>query len=79
VPREQAGGARTAEVCRRHGIAEARAIIARWRQDYNEVPPHSAHGGLTPEAAARRFAGDRLRTPDPLRRSPATIEPAKAL
>jgi putative transposase len=28
--------------------AEARAVIERWRRDYNQVRPHSAHGGLTP-------------------------------
>lgn len=60
-------------------LAEARSIIERWRQDYNQVRPHSAHSGLTPEAAHRRSAGDRLRNPDQLRRSPATIEPAEAL
>lgn len=58
-------------------LAEARSVIERWRQDYNQVRPHSAHGGLTPEAVARRSAGDRLRNPDLLRRPPATIEPAK--
>jgi putative transposase len=60
-------------------LAEARSVIERWRQDYNQVRPHSAHGGLTPEAARRRSAGDRLRNPDQLRRSPAIIEPAEAL
>jgi putative transposase len=60
-------------------LAEARSVIERWRQDYNQVRPHSAHGGLTPEAAHRRSAGDRLRNPDQLRRSPATTEPAEAL
>ena len=28
---------------------EARAVIERWRLDYNHVRLHSAHGGLTPE------------------------------
>ena len=60
-------------------LAEARSVIERWRQDYNQVRPHSAHGGLTPEAVRARSAGDRLRNPDQLRRSPATIEPAEAL
>ena len=60
-------------------LAEARTVIARWRQDYNQVRPHSAHGGLTPEAVARRSAGDRLRYPDQLRRSPATIGAAEAV
>lgn len=53
--------------------------VERWRQDYNQVRPHSAHGGLTPEAVHRRSAGDRLRNPDQLRRSPATIQPAEAV
>lgn len=40
-------------------LADARAVIERWRLDYNHVRPHSAHSGLTPEAmrlnpAARR-------------------------
>lgn len=60
-------------------LAEARSVIEQWRQDYNQVRPHSAHAGLTPEAAHRRSAGDRLRNPDQLRRSPATIEPTDAL
>jgi putative transposase len=55
-------------------LAEARAVIERWRLDYNQVRPHSAHGGLTPEAASIRSAGERLRNPDQLRRSPATID-----
>ena len=42
-------------------LAEARAVIERWRCDYNQVRPHSAHGGLTPEAAHLRSAG-----PEPL-------------
>lgn len=58
-------------------LAEARAVIERWRQDYNQVRPHTAHGGLTPEAAASRSAGDRLRDPDQFRRSPATIAAAE--
>jgi len=29
---------------------EARAVIERWRIDYNHVRAHSAYGGLTPEA-----------------------------
>jgi hypothetical protein len=50
-------------------LAEARAVIERWRQDYNRVQPHSAHGGLTPEAVLIRSAGDRLCNPDQRRRS----------
>ena len=60
------------------GLAEARAVIERWRRDYNRVRPHSAHGGLTPEAAHLRAAGARLRNPDQPRRAPATIEAREA-
>lgn len=42
-------------------LAEARAVIERWRIDYNHVKPHSAHGGLTPEAARLNPAAVRLR------------------
>jgi hypothetical protein len=58
-------------------LTEARAVVEGWRFDYNQVRPHSAHGGLTPQAAHLRSAGDRLRNPDHLRRSPATIEAPK--
>ncbi len=42
-------------------LAEARAVIARWRNDYNTARPHSAHGGLTPAEALKRAAADQLR------------------
>lgn len=42
-------------------LAEARAVIERWRLDYNHVRPHSAHGGLTPEAVRLNPAAGRLR------------------
>lgn len=29
-------------------LAEARSVIEYWRQDSNQVRPHSAYGGLTP-------------------------------
>ncbi len=45
-------------------LAEARAVIERWRQDYNAVRPHSAHDGLTPEAVRLNHAAGRLRNPD---------------
>lgn len=60
-------------------LAEARTVIEHWRRDYNQVRPHSAHNGLTPEAVRIRIAGDRLRNPDQLRRSPAPIQAAQAL
>ena len=43
-------------------LAEARAVIERWRQDYNTVRPHSAHGGRTPDAVRLDHAAGRLRT-----------------
>ena len=42
-------------------LAEARVLIERWRQDYNRVRPHSAHGGLTPETVRLNHAAGRLR------------------
>ena len=42
-------------------LAEARAVIERWRLDYNHVRPHSAHGGLTPEEVRLNPAIGRLR------------------
>jgi putative transposase len=56
-------------------IAEARVLIEAWRRDYNGVRPHSAHGGLTPNEALIQSAGDRLRNPNQLRRSPAIAAP----
>ena len=29
-------------------LRQARVVLATWQRDYNEVRPHSAHGGLTP-------------------------------
>ena len=43
-------------------LAEARVLIERWRQDYNRVRPHSAHGGLTPGAVPLNHAAGRLRS-----------------
>ena len=60
-------------------LAEALAVIERWRRDYNQVRPHSAHRGLTPEAAHLQSAGARLCNPDQLRRAPATIEAPEPL
>ena len=39
-------------------MAQARAVLAAWRQDYNNVRPHSKLGGLTPaEIAGQRGWG----------------------
>jgi transposase InsO family protein len=34
------------------GSLIARTVLASWQRDYNEVRPHSAHGGLTPTSLA---------------------------
>lgn len=33
---------------RRRSLAQARVIIARWRQDYNQARPHSSCGRIPP-------------------------------
>ena len=35
-------------------LAQARVVLAEWRDDYNTVRPHSRLGGLTPIEMARR-------------------------
>ena len=35
-------------------LAHARSELARWQADYNEVRPHSSHGGKTPAEVARQ-------------------------
>ncbi len=37
-------------------LAEVRACADRWREDYNEVRPHSGIGYLTPREFAAKFA-----------------------
>jgi putative transposase len=38
-------------------VAEARSVVAAWREDYNQVRPHSSLGQMTPvEFAASREA-----------------------
>jgi putative transposase len=56
-------------------MAEARAVIERWRLDYNHVRPHSALGGQTPDAVRLHPAAGRLRnligsTAQPLSKRP---------
>jgi putative transposase len=40
-------------------LTHARRLLDRWRRDYNQVWPHSAHGGLPPAQARRLAAGAR--------------------
>jgi putative transposase len=37
-------------------LAHARAVLAAWQRDYNEVRPHGSVGNLTPAAYARLSA-----------------------
>ena len=49
-------------------LANARAVIAAWRRDYNEVRPHSSCGRMPPAQFAvlhRQHAGDATPTPRP--------------
>src|SRR3546814_18156925 len=59
-------------------LAEARSVIERWRREYSQVRPHSAHGGLIPAAILIRSAGDRLRHPDRPPPTPPNTPPAAA-
>ncbi len=54
------------------GLDHARSAVARWIADYNHTRPHSALGYQAPATYAAQLPtmGDRLRHPDPLRRSP---------
>ncbi len=54
------------------GLDHARSATARWVADYNLERPHSAMGYQAPAVFAAQLTamGDRLRAPEPLRRSP---------
>ena len=54
------------------GLDHARSAVALWVADYNLERPHSALGYQAPAIYAAQLTamGDRLRNPDPLRRSP---------
>ena len=39
------------------GLAEARQLIEAWRQDYNQLCPHSSLGALAPAEYANRQGG----------------------
>lgn len=42
------------------GLADARATIAAWRKDYNEVRPHSALGNVAPTVFVERWRATRV-------------------
>jgi putative transposase len=60
ILREQEVGARTEFLNEEifEDLAHARRLFERWRRDYNQVRPHSAHG-LTPAGARLLAAGAR--------------------
>jgi len=39
------------------GLAEARQLIEAWRQDYNQLRPHSSLGALAPAEYANQQGG----------------------
>lgn len=49
-------------------LSHARSVLSSWRDDYNNLRPHSVIGGLTPADPARRVAPPRregtMTTPD---------------
>ncbi len=47
-------------------LAQARAVLAEWRDDYNTVRPHSKLGGLTPAEIAHRNASTKEHQPQGL-------------
>lgn len=38
-------------------LAEAKAVLAHWRDDYNRVRPHLSLGNQTPPEFARQWGG----------------------
>lgn len=48
-------------------LAQARLMLAAWRDDDNHLRPHGKLGGLTPAAYAARWAGDEELEERPLR------------
>lgn len=60
-------------------LADVRQALGRWRHDYNNVRPHSAHGGLTPATARQTLelldgsAPGALAKPQPMRYSAAGL------
>ncbi len=56
-------------------LADARAVISRWRHDYNHVRPHSDHSGLAPETVRLNHAAARLRDVNNCAARPLPSEP----
>ena len=50
-------------------LTEARAVIERWRVDYNTARPHGSLGQLTPEEFARKHRVSNTAVPESVRRS----------
>jgi len=46
-------------------LADVRDKLERWRQDYNQVRPHSALADHPPETFAARWAETAARRPEP--------------
>ena len=50
-----------------HGLRHARQVLADWRNDYNNIRPHSTLGGMSPHPV--RNVQDRGHAPGPERQS----------
>lgn len=50
-------------------LTDARFLIERWRQDYNDARPHTSLGGLTPTEKARQLHAPEPHDPPPTRLS----------
>jgi putative transposase len=57
-------------------LGQARRLIEHWRQDYNQVRPHSAHGGLPPTKARLLAAGARTGLADGPAEPPLATSPS---
>jgi putative transposase len=54
-------------------LAEARRILAAWREDYNHVRPHSSLNYQTPAAFATRAQGAAFAKPEPAPAAPCAL------
>lgn len=50
-------------------LTDARFLIARWRQDFNDARPHSSLGSLTPTEKARQLLAQTPQDAPPTRLS----------
>ena len=61
------------------GLDHARALIELWREDYNDVRPHSSLGNLTPSEFIRSWVGGMPPTQEPYPSFQPTQSPVETL